>query len=120
MNSSSKTKRRYDVLLKTKREEAERDRLKALQEEEERKKREEEEKERLRLLKIQQEEERKRREAEEARKKAEEEERRRLLELELQKKNEAQTILSNTTKSLQKMKVAAEKVEITQAEVENV
>ena len=49
-----------------------------------------------------------------------EEERRRLLELELQKKNEAQTILSNTTKSLQKMKVAAEKVEITQAEVENV
>ena len=113
-------KKRYDVLLKSKREEAERARLKALQEEEERKKREEEERERLRLLKIQQEEERKRREAEEARKKAEEEERRRLLELELQKKNEAQTILSNTTKSLQKMKFEAEKVEITQAEVENV
>eukprot|EP00091_Calanus_sinicus_P004312 TRINITY_DN14564_c0_g1_i1.p1 TRINITY_DN14564_c0_g1~~TRINITY_DN14564_c0_g1_i1.p1 ORF type:complete len:174 (-),score=44.18 TRINITY_DN14564_c0_g1_i1:116-637(-) len=44
-------KKRYDVLLKTKREEAEKARLKALQEEEERKRREEEEKERLRLKK---------------------------------------------------------------------
>ena len=113
-------KKRYDVLLKTKREEAERARLKALQEEEERKKREEEERERLRLQKIKEEEERKRREAEEALRKAEEEEKRRLAAVELQKKAEAQTILSNTTKTLQKMKAETEKLEVIQAEVETV
>ena len=43
-------KKRYDVLLKTKREEAEKARLKAIAEEEERKRKEAEEKERLRLL----------------------------------------------------------------------
>merc|ERR1711892_1301844 len=50
-------KKRYDILLKTKREEAERARLKAVQEEEERKKKEEEEKDRLRLQRRQKERE---------------------------------------------------------------
>ena len=113
-------KKRYDVLLKTKREEAEKARLKAIAEEEERKKKEEEERERLRLLKIQQEEERKRREEEERLRKAAEEEARKAKALELQKKGEAQNILNATTKSLQKMRLETDKLEETQAEVDNV
>ena len=113
-------KKRYDVMLKTKREEAEKARLKALAEEEERKRKEEEERERLRLLKIKQEEERKRREEEERLRKAAEEEARRLKAIELQKKNDAQTILNNATKNLQKMKTESEKLEMMQQEVDNV
>jgi len=118
-------KKRYDILLKTKREEAERARLRAIQEEEERKKREEEEKERLRLKRLAEEAERKRREEEEAQRKlAEEEERKRQEELQkkkaeqLQKKHEAQTLLSKHTKELQQMKFDAEAVEMTQREIE--
>jgi len=120
-------KKRYDILLKTKREEAERARLKAIQEEEERKKREEEERERLRLKKIAEEEERKRKEEEERlRKLAEEEERKRQAELQafkaeqLQKKHDAQNLLNKHTKELQKMKVVAEEVEMKQREIEMV
>ena len=111
-------KKRYDVLLKTKREEAEKARLKAIAEEEERKRKEEEERERLRLLKIQQEEERKRREEEERLKKAAEEAARAEKALELQKKGDAQNILNATTKSLQKMRSETDKLEETQGEVD--
>ena len=113
-------KKRYDVLLKTKREEAEKARLKAIAEEEERKRKEEEEKERLRLLRIQQEEERKRKEEEEKLRKAAEEEARKLKAIELQKKSDAQTILNNTTKNLQKMRFETDKVEKMHAEIDNV
>ena len=113
-------KKRYDVLLKTKREEAEKARLKAIAEEEERKRKEAEEKERLRLLRIQQEEERKRKEEEEKLRKAAEEEARRLQAIQLQKKNDVQQILNSTTKNLQKMKLEADNIEILQQELDNV
>ena len=112
-------KKRYDVLLKTKREEAEKARLKAIAEEEERKRKEAEEKERLRLLRIQQEEERKRKEEEEKLRKAAEEEARRLQAIQLQKKNDVQQILNSTTKNLQKMKLEADNIEILQQELDN-
>merc|ERR1712106_362303 len=119
-------KKRYDILLKTKREEAERARLKAVQEEEERKKKEEEEKERLRLKKIAEEAERKRTEEEALRKLAEEEERKKKAEAQaqkaeqLQRKHEAQNLLNKHTKELQKMKIGAEEVELKQREIEMV
>eukprot|EP00092_Neocalanus_flemingeri_P008170 GFUD01008810.1.p1 GENE.GFUD01008810.1~~GFUD01008810.1.p1 ORF type:complete len:981 (+),score=281.44 GFUD01008810.1:365-2944(+) len=120
-------KKRYDVLLKTKREEAEKARLKAVQEEEERKKKEEEDAERLRLKKIAEEAERKRRAEEEALKKmAEEEERKRQADQQkfkqeqLQKKHEAQNILNKHAKDLQNMKIEAERVEMQQREIEMV
>merc|ERR1711892_1550585 len=100
-------KKRYDILLKTKREE--------------------EERERLRLKKIAEEAERKRRAEEEAlRKLAEEEERRKKAEAQaqkaeqLQKKHEAQNLLNKHTKELQKMKIGAEEVELKQREIEMV
>ena len=111
-------KRRYDVLLKTKREEAEKARLKALKEAEEKKKREEEEKERLRLKRIEEEKERKRKEEEERLKKLAEEEERKLKAIQLQKKNEAQTILNEQAKSLKKMRVESESVEMKHREIE--
>jgi len=120
-------KKRYDVLLKTKREEAEKARLKALKDEEDRKKKEEEEKERLRLKKIAEEAERKKRAEEEAlRKLAEEEEKKRQADLQklkqeqLQKKHEAQNMLNKHAKNLQNMKIDAEKVELKQREIEMV
>lgn len=111
-------KKRYDVLLKTKREEAEKARLKALAEEEERKRKEEEEREKLRLLKIQQEKERKQREEEERLRKAAEEEARRILAEQLAKKGDAQNTLNNTAKNLQKMKTEAESIEMMQQEID--
>ena len=111
-------KKRYDVLLKTKREEAEKARLKALAEEEERKRKEEEERERLRLLKIQQEKERKQREEEERLRKAAEEEARRILAEQLAKKGDAQNTLNSTAKNLQKMKTEAESIEMMQQEMD--
>lgn len=120
-------KKRYDVLLKTKREEAEKARLKALAEEEERKKKEEEEKEKLRLRKIAEEAERKRRAEEEALKRlAEEEEKKRQAAAQavkaeqLQKKHDAQNLLNRHTKELQKMKIGTEEVEMKQREIEMV
>ena len=111
-------KKRYDVLLKTKREEAEKARLKAIAEEEERKRKEAEEQERLRLLRIKQEEERKKREEEERIRKAAEEEKRRLLAETLKKKGDAQNVLNATAKNLQKMKSEAESIEMMQQEIE--
>ena len=118
-------KRRYDVLLKTKREEAEKLRLKKVKEEEDRKKKEEEEKEKLRLLKIEQEKERKRKE-EEARlaaiaaaeqKKKADEAKAEMVKLAIVK-GEINKILEKEHKNMMLMKKEAERVELKQREVE--
>ena len=118
-------KAKYDVLLKAKREEAEKIRLRKLKEEEERRKREEEERELARLRAIKEEEERKQREEEERlrleaeaeRKRAAEEERLRLME-QLRIKSEIQEIINKEAKNLAKMQAETEEVELTQREVE--
>ena len=118
-------KKKYDVLLKAKRAEAEKKRLQKLKEEEERKKREEEERELARLRKIKEEEERKKREeeerlrriaAEEDKKKAEEE-RQRLLEQQ-HIKGQIQEMINKEAKNLQRMQTQTEAVELQQREVE--
>jgi len=120
-------KRRYDVLLKTKREEAKKQDSKPLRRKRKERKKEEEEKERLRLKKITEDADRKRRAEEEAlRKLAEEEEKNRQAELQqlkqeqLQLKHDAQNMLNKQAKNLQNMRIESEKVEMKQREVEMV
>ena len=122
-------KKKYDILLKVKRAEAEKMRLKKLKEEAERKQREEEERELERLRKLQEEEERKKREEEEREKerlreleeaeakKIAEEKRQKLLE-QLKIKSEIQEIINTEAKNLQKMQSLSETVELTQREIE--
>ena len=120
-----KQKAKYDVLLKEKRAEAEKIRLKKLKEEEERKKKEAEERELARLKAIQDEEDRKKREeeerlrqvAEEERKKKAEEERLKMVE-QLRIKSEIQQLINKEAKNLQQMQQATEDVELQQREVE--
>lgn len=122
-------KKKYDILLKTKRAEAEKMRLKKLKEEAERKQREEEERELERLRKLKEEEERKKREEEEREKerlreleeaeakKIAEEKRQKVME-QLRIKSEIQEIINTEAKNLQKMQSVSETVELAQREIE--
>ena len=118
-------KRRYDILLKQRRADAEKLRLKKLKEAEERKRQEAEEAERLRLKKLEEEAERKRQaeierlrqlEAEEQRRQAEEK-RLQLME-QLKIKGNVQEIINKEIKKLQAMQAEVETVEMRLREVE--
>ena len=122
-------KRKYDIMLREKRAEAEKERLRKIREEEERKQREAEEKELARLRELerqrQEEEERLRKEEEEKqRQQAEAEEKQRQEELrqklleQLRIKAEIQEIINREAKSLAKMQQESEQLEMKQREVE--
>ena len=118
-------KRKYDILLKQKRAEAEKVRLQKLKEEEERKKAEAEEAERMRLKRLEEEAEQKMRDEEARLRQLEEEELKRIAEEkrlklmeQLRTKGNIQDIINKEIKKLRGMQAEVEAVEMKLREVE--